>query len=59
MPSSAPTSIEPGTVASIVGVILVIVFMVLFYGLFGVFADIALLFNLCLMLASLSLLGAT
>ena len=41
------------------GVILVVVFMVLFYGLFGVFADIALIFNLCLMLGSLSLLGAT
>src|SRR5215472_9501695 len=52
-------SIHAGTVASIVGVILVIVFMVLFYGLFGVFADIALFFNLCLMLAALSLLGAT
>ena len=38
---------------------LVIVFMVLFYGLFGVFADIALFFNLCLMMAALSLLGAT
>ena len=33
--------------------------MILFYGLFGVFADIALIFNLCLMLGSLSLLGAT
>src|SRR5205814_8408464 len=33
--------------------------MVLFYGLFGVFADIALFFNLCLMMAALSLLGAT
>src|SRR4051812_14008751 len=52
-------SIHAGTLASIVGVILVIVFMVLFYGLFGVFADIALFFNLCLMLAALSLLGAT
>jgi preprotein translocase subunit SecD len=52
-------SIHAGTVASIVGVILVIVFMVLFYGLFGVFADIALIFNLCLMMAALSLLGAT
>src|SRR5258707_11808902 len=33
--------------------------MLLFYGLFGVFADIALLFNLCLMLSALSVLGAT
>jgi protein-export membrane protein SecD len=52
-------SIHEGTLASIVGVALVAVFMVLFYGLFGVFADIALFFNLCLMLAALSLLGAT
>ncbi|HKS89629.1 MAG TPA: protein translocase subunit SecD [Stellaceae bacterium] len=52
-------SIHAGTVASIVGVALVAVFMVLFYGLFGIFADIALFFNLCLMLAALSLLGAT
>ncbi len=52
-------SIHAGTVASIVGVALVVVFMVLFYGLFGIFADIALFFNLCLMLAALSLLGAT
>jgi protein-export membrane protein SecD len=52
-------SIHDGTVASIVGVALVAVFMVLFYGLFGVFADVALFFNLCLMLAALSLLGAT
>src|SRR6266436_4496344 len=52
-------SIHAGAVGSIGGVILVVVFMVLFYGLFGVFADIALMFNLCLMLGSLSLLGAT
>jgi len=52
-------SIHAGAIASIVGVVLVVIFMVLFYGLFGVFADIALLFNLCLMLGALSLLGAT
>src|SRR5580704_14705962 len=52
-------SIHAGAVASIVGVALVVVFMVLFYGLFGIFADIALVFNLCLMLGALSLLGAT
>jgi protein-export membrane protein SecD len=52
-------SIHAGALASIVGVALVVVFMVLFYGLFGVFADVALMFNLCLMLAALSLLGAT
>jgi protein-export membrane protein SecD len=52
-------SIHAGALASIVGVALVVVFMVLFYGLFGVFADVALMFNLSLMLAALSLLGAT
>ncbi|HEX3537782.1 MAG TPA: protein translocase subunit SecD [Stellaceae bacterium] len=58
-PDLGADSIHAGAVASIVGVLLVIVFMVLFYGLFGIFADIALMFNLCLMLAALSLLGAT
>ena len=52
-------SIHAGALASIVGVVLVVIFMMLFYGLFGLFADIALIFNLCLMLAALSLLGAT
>ena len=52
-------SIQAGTTASIVAVVLVVVFMVLFYGLFGVFANVALFFNLVLMLAALSLLGAT
>jgi protein-export membrane protein SecD len=58
-PGLGADSIRAGATASIVGVSLVVVFMVLFYGLFGVFADIALFFNLCLMLGSLSLLGAT
>src|SRR5579859_1159263 len=58
-PDLGADSIHAGAVASIVGVVLVIVFMFLFYGLFGLFADIALFFNLCLMLGALSLLGAT
>jgi preprotein translocase subunit SecD len=58
-PDLGADSIHAGAIASIVGVALVIVFMILFYGLFGVFADIALFFNLCLMLGTLSLLGAT
>jgi preprotein translocase subunit SecD len=58
-PSLGADSIHAGAMACFVGVALVVVFMVLFYGLFGVFADIALFFNLCLMLGSLSLLGAT
>jgi preprotein translocase subunit SecD len=58
-PGLGADSIRAGATASIVGVSLVVVFMVLFYGLFGVFADIALFFNLCLMLGVLSLLGGT
>src|SRR5438067_4700843 len=58
-PDLGADSIHAGAVASIVGVALVVVFMILFYGLFGLFADIALIFNLALMLAALSLLGAT
>jgi protein-export membrane protein SecD len=58
-PDLGADSIHAGAVASIVGVALVVIFMFLFYGLFGLFADIALFFNLCLMLGSLSLLGAT
>jgi len=58
-PDLGADSIHAGAVASVVGVVLVIVFMFLFYGLFGLFADVALLFNLCIMLGALSLLGAT
>jgi protein-export membrane protein SecD len=58
-PDLGADSIHAGALASIVGIVLVIVFMFIFYGLFGLFADVALFFNLCIMLASLSLLGAT
>jgi len=58
-PGLGADSIHAGALASVVGVVLVVVFMVLFYGLFGIFADIALFFNLCIMLAGLTLLGAT
>ncbi len=58
-PGLGADSIRAGTTACVVGVALVVVFMILFYGLFGIFADVALFFNLCLMLGSLSLLGAT
>jgi preprotein translocase subunit SecD len=58
-PGLGADSIRAGTTACVVAVALVVLFMVLFYGLFGVFADIALFFNLCLMLGSLTLIGAT
>jgi len=52
-------SIQAGKVACIVGIVLVVVAMLVFYGLFGLFADIALLFNGILLLAAMSLLQAT
>jgi preprotein translocase subunit SecD len=58
-PGLGADSIHAGEIACAVGVALVVVFMVLFYGLFGIFADIALFFNLCLMIGALTLLGAT
>ena len=45
--------------AAAVGLVLVVAFMMLSYGLFGVFANVALILNLCLIFGVLSLLGAT
>src|SRR6185312_8439394 len=58
-PDLGADSIHAGALASVVGVVLVVVFMVVFYGTFGIFADIALFFNLSIMLAVLTFLGAT
>ncbi|MGV8855517.1 MAG: protein translocase subunit SecD [Devosia sp.] len=52
-------SIRAGITAGIIGAIAVVVFMVIAYGLFGVFANIAVLLNVVLILAALSMLGAT
>ena len=58
-PELGADSIEAGKIASIVAFVAVLVFMLLSYGLFGVFANIALLINLCLVFGLLSLIGAT
>ncbi|MGE5502997.1 MAG: protein translocase subunit SecD [Actinomycetota bacterium] len=52
-------SIHAGAVASIIGLAAVVVFMVAIYGMLGILADVALVLNLVLLLASLSVLGAT
>ena len=52
-------SIAAGKVASILSIVLVIVFMAAAYGLFGLMADVALLINMILIAAVLSLLQAT
>jgi protein-export membrane protein SecD len=52
-------AIEAGIWACILGVSLVALYMISAYGLFGVFAIIALTFNLIILAAIMSLLGAT
>ena len=52
-------SVRAGRISAIAGLILVALFMVLRYGLFGIFADIALTLNMVLLLAALTLFGAT
>ncbi len=52
-------SIKSGITAGIVAAIGVVAFMLLAYGLFGVFANISLILNIVLILGALSLLGAT
>jgi len=58
-PGLGADSIAAGKIASIVGLVLVIGYMVLAYGKFGLMADVALLFNMILIGASLSVLQAT
>ncbi|WP_147093366.1 protein translocase subunit SecD [Swaminathania salitolerans] len=58
-PSLGADSIRAGAISLGIGFLLVIVFMALFYGRFGLYANIALLANLVLMTAILSLFEAT
>lgn len=58
-PELGADSIRAGALALGVGFLLVVAYMGAFYGLFGWFANIALLFNLFLQVAVLSLLEAT
>jgi preprotein translocase subunit SecD len=58
-PELGADAIRAGAISLAVGFVFVILFMGLFYGLFGWIANLALVFNLLLMLAILSLLQAT
>lgn len=58
-PSLGEDSIHDGKRATLFAFMFVAVFMVLNYARFGIFADIALAFNLILLFAALSLLQAT
>ncbi|TDL86809.1 protein translocase subunit SecD [Meridianimarinicoccus aquatilis] len=58
-PELGQDSIEAGAIACVVAFAAVLVFMWLSYGLFGLFANIALILNVGLMFGLLSLIGAT
>ncbi|MEM1283907.1 MAG: protein translocase subunit SecD [Pseudomonadota bacterium] len=58
-PGLGADSIAAGEIAGVIGAIGVLLFMGLSYGLFGLFANVALFVNVSLILAALSVLGAT
>lgn len=58
-PSMGQENIDKGILSVVVGFCLIVVFMTAYYSLFGVIANIVLFFNLILLLALMSLIGAT
>jgi preprotein translocase subunit SecD len=58
-PELGQDSIDAGKIATIVAFVGVLVFMALSYGLFGIFANVALILNVALIFGFLSLIGAT
>ena len=58
-PGLGADSIAAGKIASIIGMILVCIFMILIYGSFGVIANISLIANLFIIVALLGTIGAT
>ncbi|MGX9354154.1 protein translocase subunit SecD [Roseobacteraceae bacterium S113] len=58
-PELGQDSIDAGKIATIVAFGAVLVFMFLSYGLFGIFANIALIINVALIFGLLSLIGGT
>ena len=58
-PGLGQDSVDAGRIASIIGVIAIIGFMAIAYGLFGLMANVALLFNIALIMSLLSVLQAT
>ncbi|MCD7061048.1 protein translocase subunit SecD [Pelagibacterium sp. HS1C4-1] len=58
-PSLGADSISAGVTAGLIGTLGVVIFMFAAYGLFGLFANVALVINVGMILAALSTLGAT
>ena len=58
-PELGADSIRAGAISLAIGLLLVMAYMAIFYGQFGLYANVALVFNLILQIAVLSLLEAT
>jgi preprotein translocase subunit SecD len=58
-PSLGQQNIDSGVFAIVLGFILVLIFMALYYRVFGVIANFALILNVLLVTACMSLIGAT
>lgn len=58
-PSLGQDSIKNGAISCVAGLVFVAIFMMLFYGFFGFIANVAMLVNLFIIMAVLSLIGAT
>ncbi|MEO1919213.1 MAG: protein translocase subunit SecD [Paracoccaceae bacterium] len=58
-PELGQDSIDAGKIATIIAFALVLVFMFMSYGLFGIFANIALILNVAMIFSLLSIIGAT
>lgn len=58
-PDLGADSIQAGQHATILSILMVALFMLVAYSLFGIIANIAMVFNLILMVSVLSLIGAT
>jgi protein-export membrane protein SecD len=58
-PSLGADSIKAGVYASIAGLVMVMIFMILPYGFFGIIADIAVVVNLIMLVAIMSFFGFT
>jgi len=58
-PSLGLDSIKSGTIASLAGLGLIAFFMILFYGFFGIIANVAMIVNIAIIISVLSLIGAT
>ncbi len=58
-PGLGADSIRAGKIAAVIGTVFVVVFMLMTYGFFGLIANIAVGFNVAMIFAVLTILGAT